>query len=153
MKPKPQRKYYLPPVVKLLVRGYLIIAFVLAMEFLGVISSVSFTVFLVTIISVSMVFGVGYLLVMSSRPVRSCAYTIPNTTLFFVKGIMVLYFVSLLAQFGFLPGIITAIIMTLIAVIMALAGMFSYLWEVFERSRPLPKSRRFARPGPRPKTR
>jgi hypothetical protein len=153
MKPKPQRKFYLPPVVKLLVRGYLIISFILALEHFGIIASVSFTIFLVTIISVSMVFGVGYLLVMSSRPVRSCAYTIPNTTLFFVKGIMVLYFVSLLAQFGFLPGSITAIIMTLIALIMTLAGMFSYLWEVFERSRPLPKPRRIVRAAPKPKIR
>ena len=123
-------------------------AFILAMEYLGIIRSASFIIFLVTVISVSMVFGVGYLLV-KSGPVRLCTHDIPGTALFFVKGIMVLYFVSLLTQFGMLPTEVTKAIMMAIAIVLALAGAFSYLWEVFERSRPLPVSRTVRRPRTR----
>jgi hypothetical protein len=119
------------------------------MEWLGIISDISLIIFLVSVVSISMVFGVGYLLVMKTRPIRTTGFDIPNTVLFFVKGIMVLFFVSMLAQFGILPDRITSILMLIIAGILVLAGVLSYLYEVLERSRPLSKRR----PSSRPKTR
>jgi len=147
--PVQKKKYMFPPVLKLLVRGYIIIGFLLAVEMLGIFTNIGILVFLITITSISMVFGIGYLLVMRSRPVRATKFDIPNTVLFFVKGMMMIYFVSLLAQFGILPVQITSILMFVIASILMLIGVLSYIYEVLQRSRPLPKKRKIARPNPR----
>jgi hypothetical protein len=149
MEKKQTKKMSFPPVLKLLFRGYIIMAFILGMEWVGIITDIGLIIFLVSIVSISMVFGVGYLLVMKTRPVRTTGFDIPNTVLFFVKGLMVLFFVSLLAEFDILPDRITSILMLIIAGILVLAGVLSYLYEVLERSRPLSKRR----PVSRPKTR
>lgn len=128
-----------PPVLKLLFRGYIVIGFLLALEFFEIFTNVGIIVFLVTITSISMVFGIGYLLVMRSRPVRAISFDIPNTVLFFVKGILIIYFVSLLAEFHILPIQITSIIIFIMAGILMLVGVLSYVYEVLQRSRPLPK--------------
>jgi len=147
MKPKRSRKLAFPPVIKLLARGYLIISFILLVEYFEIIRNVPFIIYLITVVSISMVFGVGYLLAVKNGPVRQCSYNIHNTALFFVKGIIVIYFVSLLAEFGFLPENITSAIMAVIAAVLILAGVFSYIYEVFERSRPVPGKA----PAPRPR--
>lgn len=149
MENKQTKKLPFPPVLKLLFRGYIIMAFILAMEWFGIITDIALIIFLVSIVSISMVFGVGYLLVMKTRPIRTTGFDIPNTVLFFVKGIMVLFFISMLAEFGILPDRITSVLMLIIAGILVLAGVLSYLYEVLERSRPLSKRR----PVSRPKTR
>jgi hypothetical protein len=136
-----------PPALKLLLRGYMIIAFIFLMAHFEIITHVSFLIFLITVVSISMVFGIGYMLVMTGRPVRASKFDLPNTVLFFVKGILVLYFVSLLAEFGILPARITSIIMIGVAGIMVLIGVASYVFEVLDRSRPLPVRRQ------RPRTR
>ena len=141
-----QSKIKFPPVLKLLIRGYIIIGFLLAVEMLGIFTNIGILVFLITITSISMVFGIGYLLVMRSRPVRATSFDIPNTVLFFVKGILVIYFVSLLAEFDILPIQITSIIIFVMAGILILIGVLSYVYEVLHRSRPLPKKRRVSRP-------
>lgn len=135
-------KIKFPPVLKLLIRGYIIIGFLLAVEMLGIFTNIGILVFLITITSISMVFGIGYLLVMRSRPVRATNDDIPNTVLFFVKGIMIIYFVSLLAQFAILPVQITSIVILLIVSILMVAGVMSYIYEVIQRSRPLQKRRK-----------
>ena len=144
--PVKKKKYMFPPVLKLLIRGYIIIGFLLAVEMLGIFTNIGILVFLITITSISMVFGIGYLLVMRSRPVRATSFDIPNTVLFFVKGILVIYFVSLLAEFDILPIQITSIIIFVMAGILILIGVLSYVYEVLHRSRPLPKKRRVSRP-------
>jgi hypothetical protein len=149
MEKRQMKKIPFPPVLKLLFRGYLIMGFILAMEWLGIITDIGLIIFLVTVVSISMVFGVGYLLVMKTRPVRTTGFDIPNTVLFFVKGIMVLFFVSMLAEFDILPDRITSLLMLIIAGILVLAGVLSYLYEVLERSRPLPKRRPISRPKTR----
>jgi len=149
MEKKPNQKMPFPPVLKLLFRGYIIMGFILAMEFFGIITDVGLIIYLVTMVSISMVFGVGYLLVMRTGPVRSTGFTVPNTVLFFVKGIMVLFFISMLAQFNILPDRITSILMLAIAGMLTLVGVMSYIYEVLERSRPVPKRRAI----PKPKTR
>lgn len=136
-----RKKLPFPPVLKLLVRGYVIIGFLLALEMFGVIKSVSLVIFMVTIISVSMVFGVGYLLMIHSRPVRTGNMDIPNTVLLFVKGGLVIYFVSLLGHFGILPIRITSLLITVTALIIMMIGVLSYLYEVVQRSRPVPVRR------------
>ena len=132
------KKFPFPPVFKLLVRGYIVMVFVLLLEFSGIINNVSFIIFMVTIVSISMMFGVGYLLVTYSKPVRASSMDIPNTVLLFVKGGLVMYFISLVSYFHILPKEITSILITLAAIILLLIGVFSYLYEVIERSRPLP---------------
>lgn len=139
MKSKKPRKIMFPPVLKLLVRGYIIIGFLLAVEMLGIYTNIGVLVFLITVTSISMVFGIGYLLVMRSRPVRATNLDIPNTVLFFVKGIISIYFVTLLAEFGILPSRITSALIFIIVGVLMLAGVIGYIYEVFERSRPLPK--------------
>ena len=136
-----KKKYMFPPVLKLLIRGYIIIGFLLAVEMLGIFTNIGILVFLITVTSISMVFGIGYLLVMRSRPVRATSNDIPNTVLFFVKGILVIYFVSLLTEFHILPIQITSIIIFVMVCILMLIGVLSYVYEVLQRSRPLPKRR------------
>lgn len=133
------KKFPFPPVFKLLVRGYIVIAFVLLLEFFGIIDNVSFIIFIVTIVSISMMFGVGYLLVTYSKPVRSSSLDIPNTVLLFVKGGLVIYFISLVSYFQILPKEITSILITLTAIILMFVGVLSYLYEVIQRSRPFPR--------------
>jgi hypothetical protein len=135
------KKFPFPPVFKLLVRGYIIIAFVLILEFFGIIDNVSFIIFMVTIVSISMMFGVSYLLVTYSKPVRSSSLDIPNTVLLFVKGGLVIYFISLVSYFQILPKEITSILITLTALILMLVGVLSYLYEIIQRSRPFPGSK------------
>jgi hypothetical protein len=132
------KKFPFPPVFKLLVRGYIIIMFVLLLEFFGIINEVSFIIFIVTIVSISMMFGVGYLLVTYSKPVRASSLDIPNTVLLFVKGGLVMYFISLVSYFRILPIEITSLLITFTALVLTLIGVLSYLWEVIQRSRPFP---------------
>ncbi len=146
-------KIKFPPVLKLLVRGYIIIGFLLTLEYFQIFTNIGIIIFLVTITSISMVFGVGYLLIIKSRPVRATKFDIPNTVLFFVKGILVIYFVSLLAEFDILPIQITSIIIFAMAGILMLVGVLSYVYEVMQRSRPLPKRRSARRKASRPKAR
>lgn len=147
MKPKKSSKMKFPPVMKLLVRGYIIIGFLLVVEMLGFFTNIGILVFLITITSISMVFGVGYLLIMKSRPVRASNMDIPNTVLLFVKGILMIYFISLLTQFNILPVRITSVLIFLMVSIIMLIGVLSYVYEVLQRSRPLPKNM------PRPRVR
>ncbi|MBA3046460.1 MAG: hypothetical protein KKH41_02815 [Candidatus Thermoplasmatota archaeon] len=139
------RKRAFPPVFKLLIRGYAIIAFILAMAYFNAITYIPLLIFLISTVSISMVFGMGYLLVMRTRPVRTSRFTIPNTVLFFVKGMMVLYFISMLAEFRILPDRITSYLILGLAGIMVLVGVGSYVLEVFERSRPIPKRKAVSR--------
>ena len=141
MRHKKPKKMKFPPVLKLLVRGYIVIGFLLMLEYFQIFTNVGIIIFLVTITSISMVFGIGYLLVMRGRPVRAISFDIPNTVLFFVKGILVIYFVSLLTEFHILPVQITSIIIFVMAGILMLVGVLSYVYEVLQRSRPLPKRR------------
>jgi len=134
-----------PPALKLLLRGYLIMGFILLMAHYRIIPHVPFLIFLITVVSISMVFGVGYLLVTAGKPVRTSSFDVPNTTLFFVKGIMVLYFISLLGEFGILPRVMTALFMLGVAGILVLAGVASYVYEVLDRARPV----RAVKCGPR----
>ena len=115
--------------------------FVVLMEFFGIIDNVSLIIFTVTIISFSMLFGVGYLLVTYSRPVRMSRFDIPNTVLFFVKSGLVLYFVSLLGHFRLLPLNITSFLITAIAIVLMIIGVVSYLHEVIQRSIPITRKR------------
>jgi small-conductance mechanosensitive channel len=140
-----KRRIPFPPVLKLLVRGYLIILFVLLLEYFNLLNNVSLIIFTVTVISVAMMFGVGYLLVTYSRPVRASSMDIPNTVLFFVKGGIVLYFVSLLGYFRILPLQITSMLITIAAFVLMLVGVLSYLWEVVQRSRRLSRPKRVPR--------
>ena len=145
-----KRKMPFPPVFKVLVRGYIIIFFILILEYLGIISNISFIIFMVTVTTLSMMFGVGYLLVTYSRPVRSTGYTVPNTVLMFVKGGLVMYFISLLGHFNILPLQITSLLITCSAVILMMVGVLTYIYEVVQRSRPLQKPKRLPyRPRPR----
>jgi hypothetical protein len=132
-------------VLKLLVRGYIIILFVLMLEYFDLLNHTSLIIFTVTVVSLAMMFGVGYLLVTYSRPVRASSMDIPNTVLFFVKGGIVLYFVSLLGYFQILPIEITSILLTITSFVLLLVGVLSYLWEVVQRSRRLPRPRKVPR--------
>lgn len=149
MKPKKTQKIRFPPVLKLLVRGYIIIGFFLVLESLGIFTNIGVIIFLVTVTSIAMVFGVGFLLVMKSRPVRASNMDIPNTVLLFVKGILLIYFVSLLAEFNILPARITSVLIFIMASLLMLAGLLSYVYEVLQRSRPLPKRRGFIGKSPK----
>ncbi|KYK28604.1 MAG: hypothetical protein AYK23_00005 [Candidatus Proteinoplasmatales archaeon SG8-5] len=121
------------------------ILFVLMLEYFDLLNNTSLIIFMVTVISLAMVFGVGYLLITYSGPVRASSMDIPNTVLFFVKGGIVLYFISLLGYFHILPNQITSILLTVTAFILMMVGVLSYIWEVVQRSRRLPRPKRVPR--------
>ena len=128
--------------LKVLVRGYIIMGFVLVLEFFKIFTNIGVIIFLMFVLSISMMFGVGYLLAIHSGPVRRNSYDIPNTILFFVKGSMILYFVSLIGQFGLLPIQITSLLILMIAGLLVLVGTLSYVLEVIQRATPVPKRKR-----------
>ncbi len=138
-----------PPVVKLLVRGYLIMGFILGLEKFGFFNNTSVIIFCITVISISMVFGVGYMLAMKSGPVRAGSFDVPSTALFFVKGSMILYFVTLIGEFGILPQAIVSTVILLVASVLILIGVLSYVYEVVNRTRPVPKRKCRDRPTAR----
>ena len=136
-------RFRFPTVFKVLVRGYLVIAFIILVSLTGLIKDLSIIIFAVTIVSISMLFGIGFLLMSPLRPVRKSNCDIPNTVLVFVKGALVLYFISLLGNFGTLPKEITALLMTGVAFVLVMFGVVSYVFEVFERAAPVkPRSDR-----------
>lgn len=129
-------KFKFPPVLKVLVRGYLIVIMLVALWHFDLIQNIGLIIFAITTVSISMIFGVGYLLINLSRPVRRGNCDIPNTVLIFVKGALVIYFISLLGTFDMLPMEITGLLMTGVAFALALFGTLSYILEVFERVTP-----------------
>jgi chromate transport protein ChrA len=132
-----------PPVVKMLVRGYLIIIFILLVEHFGIIKNLGAIIFSVTIVSISMMFGISYLLMMHSRPVRKSVADIPTTILFFVIGSMMMYFVALASEFEFISKITASVLLTSTALVLVIIGVASYVYEVLQRSRPPPARYRF----------
>ncbi len=132
-------KFKFPPVLKVLVRGYLIVIMLVALWYFGLILNLGLIIFAITAVSISMIFGVSYLLINLNRPVRRGNCDIPNTVLIFVKGALVIYFISLLGTFDMLPMEITGLLMTGVAFILALFGTLSYILEVFERVTPTTK--------------
>ncbi len=144
-------KLKFPPVLKVLVRGYLIIMMLVALWYFDLIQNLGLIIFSITTVSISMIFGVGYLLINLTRPVRRGNCDIPNTALIFVKGAMVIYFISLLGTFDLLPLEITGLLMTGVAFALALFGTLSYILEVFERVTPVKKTirRQASRPTKR----
>lgn len=139
-----------PPVMKLLIRGYIVMAFIVLVFLSGTITHTGLIIFSVTAVSIGMLFGVGILFMRPSRPVRKSSVDIPNTVLVFVKGAIVLYFVSLLGSFGILPPEIAGLLVTGTAFVLVIFGLVSYLLEVFERAVPVtPRSprQRGAAPG------
>jgi len=129
-------KFKFPPVLKVLVRGYLIVIMLVALWHFDLIQDLGVIIFAITTVSISMIFGVGYLLINLNRPVRRGNCDIPNTVLIFVKGALVIYFISLLGTFDMLPMEITGLLMTGVAFALALFGTLSYILEVFERVTP-----------------
>ncbi len=141
-------KFKFPPVLKVLVRGYLIVIMLVALWHFDLVQNLGLIIFAITTVSISMIFGVGYLLINLNRPVRRGNCDIPNTVLIFVKGALVIYFISLLGTFDMLPMEITGLLMTGVAFALALFGTLSYILEVFERVTPVkrPARRRITRP-------
>lgn len=132
-----------PPVFKVLLRGNLVMAFILLIYMTGLIGGAGAAIFAVTVVSISMMFGVGYLLMNPGKPVRKANCDIPNTVLVYVKGALILYFVSLLGNFQLLPLEITGLLMTGVAFVLVIFGMASFVLEVFERATPVaPKTER-----------
>ena len=136
-----RRKIPIPPALKLLVRGYMIIVFIFLLDFFGVLNHLGVIIFSITIMSISMMFGVSYLLMMSSRPVRKNPADIPVTLLFFAAGSLAMYFVSLAAEFGVIMEEFAAIALAAMAMVMVTVGVASYIFEVMHRSRPLANHR------------
>ena len=126
-----------PPVFKVLLRGYLVMAFIILIFMTGLLGSVSTVIFAVTIVSISMMFGIGYLLINPDKPVRKANCDIPNTVLVYVKGALILYFISLLGNFQVLSLEIIELLMTGVAFVLVIFGMVSYVLEVFERATPV----------------
>ncbi len=131
------KKLKIPPVLKVLVRGYMVIIMLVCLWHFRLLDNLGLIIFGITTVSISMLFGVGYLLINMSRPVRSSNCDIPNTVLIFVKGALVIYFISLLGTFGIVPMEITGLLMTGVAFALALFGMLSYILEIFERVTPI----------------
>jgi hypothetical protein len=125
-----------PPVVKMLVRGYIIIIFILLLEHFGIMKNISAIIFAITIVSISMMFGISYLLMMHSRPVRKSVADIPTTIMLFAMGSMVIYFIALASEFGFVSVITASILLTSTALVLVIIGVASYVYEVLQRSRP-----------------
>jgi hypothetical protein len=83
-------------------------------------------------------FGISYLLMMHSRPVRKSVADIPTTIMLFAMGSMVIYFIALASEFGFVSVITASILLTSTALVLVIIGVASYVYEVLQRSRPPP---------------
>ena len=131
----------IPAVFRVVLRGYLVIAMLFFLWHFRLIDNLGLVIFSITVVSISMLFGVGYLLLNSSSPVRSGNVDIPNTVLIFVKGALVMYFISLLGTFSIVSLEITGLLMTLVAFGLALFGTVSYVLEIFARTTPVKRPR------------
>ncbi|MEW5936853.1 MAG: hypothetical protein AB1665_03420 [Candidatus Thermoplasmatota archaeon] len=136
----------IPPVFGLVLRGYIVIAALILMHHLRLLDPAALTIFLVTAVSIAMLFGVGYLLVAARRPIKKGGMDIPGVLIVYVCGSLVMYFVSLLADHGFLPLPLAALLLTGIALALALFGVGTYLLDVLAKSFPAPSRAAVRRP-------
>lgn len=127
----------IPPVFGLVLKGYVVIAALMLMHGLHLLDSASLIIFLVTCVSIAMLFGVGYLLVAARRPIKKGGMDIPGVLIVYVCGSLVMYFVSLLANHCYIPLPLAAILLTGIALALALFGVTAYVFDVLAKSFPV----------------
>jgi len=130
-------KFRIPPAVGMIAKGYLVIGIVMAMHAIGVLESVQFTILLASCASLAMLFGVSYLLVLARRPIRKSGMDIPGLVLLYVCGTILLYFVSLLGSSGILMPSLSALLITAIALALAVFGVGAYVVDVVGKAFPV----------------
>ena len=119
-----------PPVVGLLAKGYAVVASVMALHIAGFLPDRSLAIFLVSMTSIAMVFGIGHLLVAAKRPLRRATLDIPSMIILYAGGGFVMYFVSLLAERGILGETSAFILLAACSLALSFAGVGGYIAEI-----------------------
>ena len=119
-----------PPVVGLVARGYAVIASIIALHLAGFLPDIGLAIFLVSMTSIAMVFGIGHLLVAAKRPIKKAALDVPTMIILYAGGSFVMYFVSLLAERGILRETSAFILLAACSLALAFAGVGGYMVEI-----------------------
>lgn len=119
-----------PPVFGLLARGYIIVASIIALHAAGCLPSRPLAIFLVSMTSIAMVFGIGHLLVAAKRPLRKTPLDMPAMIILYAGGGFVIYFVSLLAERGLLRESSAFVLLAGCSLALAFAGVGGYVLEI-----------------------
>ncbi len=117
-----------PPVFGLLVRGYMVLASIVALHAAGCLPSRPLAIFLVSVTSISMMFGIGHLLVAAKRPLKKTPLDVPAMTVIYAGGGLAMYSISLLAERGLIHD--SFILLTACAFAIAIVGVVGYLLEI-----------------------
>ena len=117
-----------PPVLGLLVRGYAVVASIIALHAAGCLPSVPLAIFLVSVTSISMMFGIGHLLVGAKRPLRKTPLDIPAMAVVYASGGLVMYFITLLAEEGLIAD--PFVLLTACAFALVIIGVVGYVLEI-----------------------
>ncbi|MFH0815212.1 MAG: hypothetical protein V1934_00105 [Methanobacteriota archaeon] len=120
----------MPPVVGLLVRGYAVVASIVALQVFGFLPDRSLAIFLVSMTSIAMVFGIGHLLVAAKRPLKKASLDMPSMIILYAGGGFVMYFVSLLAERGILRETPAFILLAACSLALSFAGIGGYISEI-----------------------
>ena len=119
-----------PPVVGLVARGYAVVASIMALHVAGFLQDRSLAIFLVSMTSIAMVFGIGHLLVAAKRPLKKATLDMPSMIILYAGGGFVMYFVSLLAERGILRETSAFILLAACSLALAFAGVGGYVAEI-----------------------
>ncbi|MBI5001059.1 MAG: hypothetical protein HZB92_05975 [Euryarchaeota archaeon] len=130
-------KIKIPPAIGVIAKGYLVIGIVMSMHAFGILGSTQFTILLVSCASMAMLFGVSYLLVGARRPIRKSGMDVPGLVLLYICGTILLYFVSLLGSSGILMPSLSALLITAIALALAVFGVGAYVVDVVGKAFPV----------------
>jgi hypothetical protein len=119
-----------PPVFGLLGRGYAIMVSVVCLHVVGYLQSRPAAIFLVSMTSIAMMFGVGHLLVAAKRPLKKAPMDIPSIVMIYAGGGLVMYFVSLMAERGIILDSTAFLLLASCSVAVSIVGIGSYLVEI-----------------------
>jgi hypothetical protein len=101
-----------------------------ALHAAGFLPSRSLAIFLVSMTSIAMMFGIGHLLVAAKRPLKKAPLDMPSMIILYVGGALVMYFVSLLADAGIIREPSALALLAGCSVALSLAGVGGYLIEI-----------------------
>jgi hypothetical protein len=124
------RRKGIPPVFGLLARGYAVIASIFLLYELGFFPGRGLAIFLISMTSIAMIFGIGHLLVAARRPIRKAPMDVPSTIILYAGGAVVMYFVTLLVDQGYLEGRAAGVILAGCSLALAFVATGGFLAEI-----------------------
>jgi len=141
----PAKQLRIPPVFGILLRGYAVVGATFILFEVGFLPNRGLAIFLISMTSIAMLFGIGHLFVAGRRPIKKASMDVPSMLMLYVGGTFVMYFITLLTDQGILNGQAAFVLLAACSLGLVFAAVGSFLVEIASNLKctiePLPKSR------------